>query len=160
MEYSAMFELDVPGFKSLRLENLVLDFNGTLACDGELISGTSERLMELKELFSIYVVTADTFGTVRDQVEGLAHIKVLETGDHREEKRSFVSQLGPDSVVAFGNGRNDESMLRAASLGLAVCDSEGAATETLLAADIVCNSIIDGLDLLRFPKRLLATLRA
>lgn len=155
-----MLELDVPGFKTLQLKNIVLDFNGTIAFDGKLISGVSQRLIELNERFSIHVVTADTFGSVREQVEELAAIKVLETDDHRDEKRSFVSQLGCETVVAFGNGRNDVMMLKAASLGIAVCEREGAAAETLLHADLVCHSIIDGLDLLRNPKRLLATLRA
>ena len=155
-----MFELEVPGYKTLRLKNIVLDFNGTISCDGKLLPGVADRLMELKEKFAVHVVTADTFGTVREQMEGLARIKVLETGDHREEKRAFVAQLGRDSVAAFGNGRNDVMMLKEASLGIALCQREGAAAGALQAADIVCNDILDGLDLLRFPMRLLATLRA
>lgn len=155
-----MFELDIPGFKSLRLENIVLDFNGTIACDGVLLPGVAERLAKLKAHFAVHVVTADTFGTVRAQVEGLARIAVLESGDHREEKRALVAQLGDESVVAIGNGRNDVAMLQAAALGVAVCQREGAATQALQAADLVCNDILDALDLLRHPKRLLATLRA
>ena len=110
-----MFELDVPGFKLLKLENIVLDFNGTISHDGKLISEVADRLFELKENFAIFVVTADTFGTVKAQMEKLARIKILETTNHRDEKRSFVTQLGKDSVVAFGNGRNDVMMLKAAS---------------------------------------------
>lgn len=155
-----MIELDVPGFKMLRLSNIVLDFNGTISCDGHLIAGVSERLQELSKTFRVYVVTADTFGTVREQMDGLAQIKVLETGDHRDEKRSFVSRLGAETVVAFGNGRNDAMMLKNVSLGIAVCQREGASSEVFGAADIVCTDILDGLDLLRYPKRLLATLRA
>jgi hypothetical protein len=33
-----LVEVAVPGTKPLLLEHLVLDFNGTLACDGELIA--------------------------------------------------------------------------------------------------------------------------
>jgi hypothetical protein len=29
-----MIEIDIPGYKKLQLKNLVLDYNGTLACDG------------------------------------------------------------------------------------------------------------------------------
>ena len=155
-----MFELDIPGFKLLQLENIVLDFNGTISHDGKLISEVADRLFELRENFAIFVVTADTFGTVKAQMKELARIKILETTDHRDEKRSFVTQLGRDSVVAFGNGRNDVMMLKTASLGIAVCQGEGASSEVVQAADIVCKDIRDGLDLLRFPKRLLATLRA
>ena len=155
-----MFDLDIPGFKPLQLENIVLDFNGTIAFDGKLLPGVAERLTKLCNQFSIYVITADTFGTVQEQMAGLARVKVLESGNHRDEKYDFVFQLGSDSVIAFGNGRNDVMLLKAASVGIAVCQQEGAAAEALLSADAVVHDILDGLDLLLYPKRLLATLRA
>ena len=67
--------------------------------------------------------------------------------------------LGADRVVAIGNGRNDEAMLRAARLGIAVIGTEGAATATLLAADVVCTSVTDALDLLLDERAITATLR-
>ena len=51
-------------------------------------------------------------------------------------------------------------MLAAAALGIAVCGAEGAAAETLQVADVVVIRIVDALDLLLHPKRLMATLRA
>lgn len=51
-------------------------------------------------------------------------------------------------------------MLKASALGIAIILGEGVATETLLASDVVCTSIIDALDLLRNPLRLTATLRS
>ena len=36
-----MLELQVPGFKDLCLKHLVLDYNGTLACDGRPLKGNS-----------------------------------------------------------------------------------------------------------------------
>lgn len=155
-----MFKLGIPGFKDLRLRHLVMDFNGTLALDGRLIPGVVDRLSRLEERLEIFVVTSDTFGTVREQVEGLARVKILESTDHREEKRIFVSRLGAESVAAIGNGRNDAAMLEEAGLGIAVCLGEGAASEAILAADVVCTGIGDALDLLLHPGRLLATLRA
>jgi soluble P-type ATPase len=59
-----------------------------------------------------------------------------------------------------GNGRNDRLMLEAAALGLAVILGEGASSATLAAADAVCLSIADALDLLIHPLRLTATLRS
>ena len=38
--------------------------------------------------------------------------------------------------------------------------NEGASTATLLQADVVCTGILDALDLLREPRRLIATLRS
>jgi soluble P-type ATPase len=51
-------------------------------------------------------------------------------------------------------------MVKEAALGIAVIEKEGAAVETLLAADIVCGNILDALELLLNPKRLIATLRS
>ena len=68
--------------------------------------------------------------------------------------------LNPQRVVAIGNGRNDRLMLEAAGLGIALIQAEGAASETLRRADVVCTSILDALGLLRDPRRLIATLRS
>jgi soluble P-type ATPase len=62
-------------------------------------------------------------------------------------------------VVAIGNGRNDRKMLEAA-LGIALVQVEGGAVATLVSADVLALNILDALDLLRNPKRLVATLRA
>jgi soluble P-type ATPase len=51
-------------------------------------------------------------------------------------------------------------MLAAATVGVAVMQAEGAAAETLAAADIVVATIGDALDLLLRPARLIATLRS
>ena len=75
-------------------------------------------------------------------------------------KLRYVTGLGTDTVVAIGNGRNDRKMLNAAALGIALVQREGGATETLSSADVVCTNILDALELLRNPKRLIATLRS
>jgi soluble P-type ATPase len=62
-------------------------------------------------------------------------------------------------VAAFGNGRNDRLMLKAAALGVAVMGREGCAVDALQAADLCVGKIEDGLDLLLHPKRLEATLK-
>ena len=59
----------------------------------------------------------------------------------------------------MGNGRNDRLMLQTAALGVAVCQAEGAAVPTMLAADVMGSDIQDALDLLIHPLRLVATLR-
>jgi soluble P-type ATPase len=71
----------------------------------------------------------------------------------------YVQQLGPDHVIAFGNGINDTSMLRLAMLGIAVLTTEGVAIRALQAADVLVHSPLDAIDLLLKPKRLIATLR-
>ena len=70
-----------------------------------------------------------------------------------------MEHLGTERVVCIGNGRNDRLMVREAALGSAVLQDEGTAVETMCAADILMHSIIDALDLLLHPLRLIATLR-
>jgi soluble P-type ATPase len=85
---------------------------------------------------------------------------ILNAENQAEAKRDFVQSLSAAHVVAIGNGRNDRMMLEAAALGIAVCGAEGAAAHVLQAGDIVVGRIVDALDLLLHPKRLMATLRA
>ena len=156
-----MIAIDIPGFGKLELAHLVLDYNGTLAIDGRLMGGVAERLHALAAGLSIHVVTADTFGLARAELAGLpAAVTVLPMEGQAEAKRDFVTRLGAASVVAIGNGRNDRHMLRAAALGIAVTQREGLATETAAAADVMSPAIVDALDLLAQPKRLVATLRS
>lgn len=156
-----MIALDIPGFGALALEHLVLDYNGTLAVDGRLLSGVAEALAGLAADLSIHVITADTFGLAREQLAGLPlqlHIAPVE--GQAESKLAFIAGLGTDKVVAIGNGRNDRRMVEAAALGIGLVQREGGAAATLAKADLVCTAILDALELLRHPKRLTATLRS
>jgi len=156
-----MLEIQIPGYKTLQLEHLVLDYNGTLACDGKLLDGVKDRLSALATDLNIYVLTADTFGTVRSQLEGVpCEVSILPPGSQDQGKLAYIQQLGPQETVCIGNGRNDRLMLKEASLGIVVVLGEGAAVETVTAADIVCTSIDTALDLLLNPLRLVATLRS
>jgi soluble P-type ATPase len=156
-----MIEIDIPGFKKLTLKHLVLDFNGTLACDGTLISGVVDRLNALSKKLEVIILTADTFGKAASELSGITcSLTILPLADQDVGKRSVVERLGSDSTVCIGNGRNDNLMLKAAGLGIAVVLEEGAAQVTLAAADVVCTSILSALDLLTHPLRLVATLRS
>lgn len=152
-----MLTVDLRGGGSFELEHLVLDVNGTLTDHGGLIEGVAERLGLLADVLAIHVLTADTFGTA----EGLAARlgAAFTTIADGAEKAARVEALGAERVVAIGNGRNDEAMLRAARLGIAVIGPEGAATSTLLAADVVCRTVTDALDLLLDERAITATLR-
>jgi P-type E1-E2 ATPase len=156
-----MIEIDIPGYKKLKLTHLVLDFNGTLACDGTLLPGVAKRLNALSEQLTVVVLTADTFGKAAGELSKIAcSLTVLPLETQDLAKRSVVESLGSHSTVCIGNGRNDNLMLKAAGLGIAVILEEGAAGVTLAAADVVCTSILSALDLLTNPLRLVATLRS
>lgn len=151
----------IPGFGALRLEHLVLDFNGTLALDGRLLPGVRPRLRRLASRVRVHVVTADTFGTARRALAGI-RCELALLGEARQDlaKARYVRQLGAARTACVGNGRNDRAMLRLARLGVAVMQGEGAAVQALAAADIAVGSIAEALDLLLEPRRLTATLRS
>jgi soluble P-type ATPase len=156
-----MIEVVIPGYRTLRLEYLVMDYNGTLAVDGVLLPGVAEGLARLKDKLAIHVATADTFGKAAAQLERLpCKLTVLGKENQDAGKLAFIRSLGAEAVAAIGNGRNDRMMLKESSLGIAVILEEGAALETLLSADIVCPSIPSALALLDNPLRMTATLRS
>jgi P-type E1-E2 ATPase len=159
-----MIEINIPGNVTLQLSHLVLDVNGTLALDGELSPGVAERLAALQGQLQIHLLTADTHGRQReiDRQLGLTATILPPAAPgtaQRSLKAAYVQELGPENVVAIGNGNNDAGMLGAAGLGVAVLGPEGLATRALVAAGVVCATINDALDLLLHPDRLRATLR-
>ena len=156
-----MLKIAIPGHDGLQLSDLILDYNGTLACDGKLVDGVQSRLAALAEKLTVHVITADTFGTVQASLEGIScRLVILPAANPQDvEKRNFVRKLGESNTVAIGNGRNDRLMLKVSALGIAVVQQEGAAVDTLLAADVVAPDILAALDLLCHPLRLAATLR-
>jgi soluble P-type ATPase len=97
------------------------------------------------------------FGTLRIAE---CELEIIRPGHEDRAKARYVRGLGASRVACVGNGRNDRSMLRLARLGVAVVQAEGAAAETLAAADLVVHSIRDALDLFLQPRRLIASLRA
>jgi P-type E1-E2 ATPase len=155
-----MIELTIPGRGELRLQHLVLDVNGTLALDGTLLEGVARRLSGLRDRLNLHMVTADTHGqqSVIDQLLNLSAVRI-QRGNESSQKTEFVSSLGAESVVAIGQGANDAGMLKTAALGICILSTEGAAVDTLLAADLVTPDILSALDLLEKPLRIIASLR-
>lgn len=155
-----MLTLSIPGKGDLTLYYAVLDVNGTLATDGRLIEGVAERLDMLKGQLETHLLTADTHGTLAqiDAALGLTSWRI-NPGDEAEQKADYVERLGGEYVVAIGSGANDSGMLRASALSIAVLGAEGLCTDTLHAADMLAPSILDALDMLLAPKRIVATLR-
>ncbi len=155
-----MIELMIPGRGNFRLQHLVTDVNGTLAVDGSLIDGLAKRIAAIQDRLIVHMLTADTHGrqAIIDRQLSLVATR-LTPGNEQEQKRAYVERFGPESVVAIGQGANDAAMLKAAAIGICVMSAEGAAAETLLAADVVTPDIMTAFDLLDKPLRLVATLR-
>lgn len=155
-----MINVDIPGQGQYTYEHLVLDFNGTIAYDGKLIDGVEKRLTTLAKDLMIYVITADTNGSVINQCYDLpVNVQIIAKDNQLEEKKAFIKKLDSRGTIGMGNGVNDQYMLEEANLSIAVIGSEGCATSTLVKSDIVVQNILDGLDLILNHNRLIATLR-
>ncbi len=155
-----MITIKIPGWRDLNIDAVLLDYNGTLAVDGVLIDGVAERLTALSEQAKLIVLTADTFGTVAEQLADLpVEVRTIDPGSEAMSKRFAVDDFGTISTAYIGNGANDEKALGSCSLGIAVLGPEGLFGQTMRAADIAVNSPLDALDLLLKPKRLIAGLR-
>lgn len=120
-----------------------------------------ERLDQLRETLDVWLVSADTQGTLDELAVALGvQARRLHAGDEAMQKATLVQELGAEQTAAIGNGANDVIMLQQAALGITVPGSEGLATACIAAADIITPNIEAALDLLLYPRRLIATLRA
>ena len=152
--------IEIPGREKIEIKDIVFDYNGTIAIDGKLIGDVSKNINELSSSFNFYVITADTYGTVKKELEN-TNCKVITIPALTQDisKLDFVKELGLNTCLSVGNGRNDKLMLKETILGIAILQDEGLCTETLLNSDILVKSIFDVFAFLKDSNRLIATLR-
>lgn len=155
-----VIEVDIPGWRPLRIDHLLLDLNGTLALDGELLP-IHGQVRRLTKRLDVHLLSADTHGTLEAVAAelGVAWTRLPPVGAEAEHKAHFARQLGADRVAALGNGANDMGMLEVAALGIAVVGPEGAFGPAVAVADLVVGAPEVALELLLKPARLVATLR-
>jgi len=155
-----MIKFTIPGQGDYEIEHLVMDVNGTLAIDGQLIDGVAGKITTLRTQLTIHLLTADTHGkqAAMDQQLGLSAVRILPGGEALQ-KANYIRRLGSEKVIAIGQGANDAEMLETARMGICVMSVEGVSKETLLAADLIAPDIISALDLLEKPLRIVASLR-
>lgn len=154
-----MLNIKIPGREELALSHLILDYNGTIAEDGNIIEGIRPRLAELSKDLSIHVITADTHGTAAKKCEDLPlQVLTFPTTEVGKIKAQEAQKL-TGGVITIGNGFNDIQMSDVADLSICVMGKEGCCGALLMHTDVVVTSIEDALDLLLIPGRLRATLR-
>ena len=152
--------MDIPGWGTIDIENIVIDLNGTIATDGRVPREVKERINSLSDQAKIYVLTADTQGTANKEILGMdAELIKIPEEDSKQEKLDLLKTLNLEATVAIGNGSNDQLILKEAALGIAVLGDEGVSVSAIKSADIVVKNIQNALDVLLKPKRLIATLR-
>ncbi len=155
-----MISVPIPGWGELSVEYLMVDFNGTAAVDGKLKKEVKDVIEKISRYIKVFIITADTYDSVDSELgaSNLTFIKVNKNASG-DEKAKVVRELGPEKIVAIGNGANDAAMLREAALGIGVLGEEGCATALIKEADVVVTDIMRAFGLILHPERLVATLR-
>lgn len=156
-----MIRVNIPGYKDLEIKNVVFDFNGTVAEDGAIPNEVREKIKMLYyEDVNIFILTADTYGTVTKECTGLpVKVEIFNRENGSEDKKNIVKKLGSENTVTIGNGKIDVEMFKNSIVSIAVIGKEGCFSKAILEADIVVNNIIDAIDLVLKKDRLKATLR-
>ncbi len=155
-----MIQIQIPGSNDFTIENILLDFNGTIAIDGQLIEGVKDKINQHADLLAFHVITADTFGSVKNQLKDVScTLHIIPEKNQALSKLSYLQTLEPKTTIGVGNGANDELILKEAVLGIAVLQQEGLASKTLAASDLVIQNILDLFKYFETPDRLVASLR-
>ncbi len=155
-----MIEITIPGRGKYTIEHLILDLNGTIALDGEIIIGVKEKLAKLSQKLDVIVVTADTNKNAEGLVKNLpVTLYKIKEANENDQKLELLLNKGKDNTMSIGNGCNDVSMLKESAIGICILGKEGSSKEAMMASDLVVPAINDALDLLLKPNRLRATLR-
>jgi soluble P-type ATPase len=155
-----MIKIEIPGRETLTIETLVLDINGTIAVDGVVTRGTSEKIGLLLQKVKIILASADTRKNASAIASELGiELRLIAPDREREAKAALLQSIGAGTSAAMGNGFNDSLMVKEAALGICVLGREGASPATLTASQVVVPTAEDGLDLLLRPERLIAGLR-
>ncbi|ABO34676.1 conserved hypothetical protein [Methanococcus maripaludis C5] len=126
-----------------------------MAVDGLVSEKIKELLKELGKTYKLVVLTADTYGTLEKEFNGLPI--TVDKIKNEIEKEKAAEKYSP--YIGIGNGNNDCLMLEKSELGILIIGEEGASTNALLKSDIVINNIKDAINLLLNEKRIIATLR-
>lgn len=155
-----MIVYNIPGREDIEIKNIVFDYNGTIAVNGELIDGVKKKLLELKQLLDVYIVTADTYGTVEEQCRDLG-VKIITFPKDNAglSKQNIIEKIGSENTICVGNGFNDILMFKKSKISIAIMEAEGCSGKLLLESDIVVKSIIDAINLVMSNDMMKATLR-
>ncbi len=158
-----MKEFIIPNYGKITIKNIIFDINGTIQFKGQISDDLVKKIEELKKIYKVYLVSADTRGNLKELAEKIkvSYIKInpVETSEAEEKNRELI-RLGKDVTVAVGNGNNDALMLKNSILGITVLGSEGATIKSILNSDVIVPDPISAIDLLLDEKVMIGTLRS
>ena len=150
-------QIEIPGYQTLTIDHLLLDYNGTIAEDGRIRNRVRELLIQLSESLTIHVLTADTHGTAAAECQGIPLL--LDTFPTSDAASCKLQETGASCCACIGNGRNDLFMLKEAALSIAVIGREGRYPPLLPYCDLCVHSSEEALELFLHPERIIAGLR-
>ncbi len=149
--------LVIPGVRTFNIKNIFIDYNGTIACDGVLHKGLIKQLELLALEFNVFILTGDTFGTVQDTFNNTAIEVIL--AYTALDKLMAVKKRHPDDSIAIGNGSIDYKMFDAVGISFCVVGREGASYKAISHADIIVTEFEHVLEMIKQPKKIIATLK-
>ena len=153
-------QIEIPGYQTLTIDHLLLDYNGTIAEDGRIRNRVRELLIQLSESLTIHVLTADPPGTAAAECQGIPLLlDTFPTSDAASCKLQKLQETGASCCACIGNGRNDLFMLKEAALSIAVIGREGMYPPLLPYCDLCVHSSEEALELFLHPERIIAGLR-
>lgn len=158
-----MRKINIPNYRIIIIKNILFDINGTLQFQGKISPELIIKFNELKKIYKIYLISADTRGNLKDIAETLDvdYIKIKpQEITEVEAKNNELIRLGKDVTVAVGNGNNDALMLKNAVLGIVILGNEGASIKSMMNSDVALPDPLSALNFLLDEKIMIATLRS
>ena len=150
--------IKAPNNRTIEIENIILDLNGTLANYGRVSERSKELLQQLKQLnYNIILISGDIRGNASVIAKELDITLLL--GANSQEKAQQMQLFDKEKTVAIGNARIDIGTFQNAIISIATLQSEGIHVGILKHVDIIVPSIEDALNLFIEPKALEGTLR-
>ena len=158
-----MKKINIPNYGIITIKNILFDINGTIQFQGKISPELIIKFNELKKIYKIYLISADTRGNLKDIAEtlDLEYIKIKPQGiTEAEAKNNELIRLGKNITVAIGNGNNDALMLKNAILGIVILGNEGASIKSMMNSDVALPDPLSALNFLLDEKIMIATLRS
>lgn len=63
--------MEIPNYGKIEAKTVIFDLNGTLGAGGKVSREVKELLKKLSGKYTVVVLSADTFGTLKEEFEGL-----------------------------------------------------------------------------------------
>ena len=149
-----MITIQRPGQKSLEIEFILIDLEGSLASDRRVHPKAKDKINLLSKRAKIYILAKGEKEKIEDTLRKVrADLFFPMEGETSKEKLNLLRKLGIERTVVIGNGVDDAPMMEEASLSICIIGKEGTSSETIKKADIVFTNILDALDFLLKPLR-------